>query len=144
MYTTEAIVRQEGPFKNSSAITAAYITRAITQADSIIDSSIGDVYVLPLEETPAIIQDLSTKLAIANLLNDQSINIEISAGVSVKGIVDDAMLMLDLILNRKQKLFGADGTELATNSVNRVTSYPTQTSTDDGDTEPLFTIDQDF
>lgn len=143
-YTTESIIRAESPFKNSATIESAYVTRAITQADSLIDSKIVNAYQLPLSETPAIIQDISTKLAIINLLTDQSLNIEIASGVDVEDMADRVMKLLDSISKREIKLIGSTGSELTTTGSNEVSSYPSQSSTDDGDTSPIFTIDQQF
>ena len=143
-YTTTAIVRAESAFKNDTNISDAYVTRAIAESDSLIDGKIGTVYALPLTETPAIIQDISTTLTICNLTRDQNLNVEIADGVNLEEMCEAALAMLNDIMARRQKLIASDGTELPLTSRAKPSGYPTQASTDDGDTEPLSTIDQQF
>ena len=143
-YTTEAIVRVESPFKDSSNIDTTYVTRAIAQADNLIDGVIGEVYSLPLSETPGLIQDLSTQLAVYNLYKDQNTNIEIASGVDFTDALEEAMNLLESIRTRKIKLFDSTGSELSLTDRVKPKFYPTQASTDDGDTEPLFTINKQF
>lgn len=143
-YTTETIIRKGSPFKNSNNIGATYIERAIDEADGYIDSKIGEVYQLPLSETPKIIQSLSTRLAMSFLLEDQDLNIEIAGGVDMTGIMDDVESALEEIRTRKLKLYDSDGDEFAVKSRVKPSSYPTKSSTSEGDTEPMFTINQKF
>lgn len=143
-YTTEAIVREESPFKDSGNIESTYVDRAIDQADSMIDGVIGEVYSLPLSETPSLIQDLSTQLAVYNLYKDQNTNIEIASGVDFTDVLEEAMNLLESIRKRKLKLFDSNGSELAINDRVKPKYYPTQSSTDDGDTAPFFTVNKQF
>lgn len=142
-YTTEAIVRAESPFKDSALIDSTYVDRAIAQADDLIDSIIGSVYSLPLSTTPSIIQDVSTTLAIINLLRDQNLNIEIANGVDMESKAEDAMNTLEMIRTRKIKLYSS-GSELATSDLIKPAYYPTTASTSSGDTEAKFTMNKVF
>lgn len=143
-YTTEAIVREESPFKDSTNIVSAYVVRAIAQADNMINAIIGEAYQLPLSETPSLIQDLSTQLAVYNLYKDQNTNIEIASGVDFTTVLKDAMDVLEGIRTRKIKLYGVSGSELSITDRIKPGYYPTLTSTDDGDTEPFFETDTKF
>lgn len=142
-YTTTAIIREESPLKDTTNIADAYVTRAITQADSVIDGYIFDVYVLPLSSTPSLIQHISTTLAIYFLLTDQAINIEIASGVDATKLLEQATELLNQIKSRKLKLI-VSGAELPTTSLLRPSSYPSASSTESGDTEPLFEIDTQY
>lgn len=143
-YTTEAIVRKESPFKNTSNIGATYIARAIAQADNIIDARLKGVYVLPLSETPDIIQNISTNLTFYELIKDQNLNIEVASGVNIQGLIDDAMGLLDMIAARKLKLLDSNKEELPVDDLKEPAYYPTQASTDAGVTEAQFTMNKQF
>lgn len=143
-YTTTAIVRAESPFDNSALIDDTYITRAITQADSYIDGWLVDAYTLPLSETPAIIQHLSTTQAIIYLFLDQNVNVEVGDGIDVANMQNQVDETLESIRTRKLKLIDSTGTELATSDRWKPAYYPTVTSTDDGETPIKFKMNQQF
>lgn len=143
-YTTEAIVRAESPFKDSTNIDTTYVTRAIAQADSFLNAMIGNVYSLPLSETPSIVQELSTKVTIYNLLTDQNLNIEVASGVNITALLEQVTGILDGIKSRAVKLFGADGTELALVDQMLPVGYPNQADTDSGDAPRFFSMSQNF
>lgn len=143
-YTTTTIVRTESPFKDTTNIDATYLSRAVDQADSYIDSKIGNVYTLPLTEVPALIQELSTKLAIYNLLTDQNLNIEVASGVNVTALLDQINAVLDDITSRNTKLIGSDGVELDLVDHMLPAGYPTTADTESGEAARFFTMDQTF
>lgn len=143
-YTTEAIVRVESAFKDSTNIDTTYVTRAIAQADSYINSEISQVYSLPLSETPSLIQELSTKCTVYNLLSDQNLSIEIAQGINVQALLDEIDTVLQAIRKREKKLIGADGLELALIDALLPSGYPNTADTDSGDAERFFTMDQQF
>lgn len=146
-YSTAADVRTQSPFKDSTNITAAYITQKIAEADALIDSIIIEVYVLPLEETPEIIENLSKAIATAFLLKEQNTNIEVEPGVSLSDFWQLQMDILEGIRTRKLKLVGADGTELALQDRISPRFYPTESSSAadaEDTTAPKFTMNQQF
>lgn len=143
-YTTKEIVREESAFKDSTNIPDTYIDRAIAQADSYIDGRIGGVYTLPLSETPSLIQELSTKLVVYNLMSDQNLNVEVAAGVDVSSMLDGVNAILDGIKDRSVKLFDSDGAELDVSDSILPSSYPTLSATTDGTAERFFTMGQNF
>ena len=143
-YTTEAIVREESSFKNSSNIDSDYVTRAIAQADSFIDGKITGVYVIPLSETPSIIQDISTTLAVYNLITDQNLNVEIASGVNVSQMIADALALLDQIIARKLMLVGTDGEELSTRNTIKVGFAPNDATTEAETTPREFSMTDIF
>lgn len=143
-YTTEAIVREESPYKDNTKIVSAYVTRAIAQADSFIDGYIGVRYSLPLDSTPSIIQDLSTQLAVYFLYTDQNTNIEIASGVDVEGAKADVVDILEAIRDGKLHLYDTSGDEYGLRSTAKPTGYPTATSTAAEDTPALFEIDKKY
>lgn len=143
-YSTVANIRTETGFKNSTNITDAYVTQKIAEADSIIDSKIVDVYSLPLASTPDIIVFISKEIASGLLYLDQyGEEIEDSALDGQKKI-DYAMKVLDDIQSRKMKLLDSNGDELSVSNLLQPAFYPTQTSTDSGDTKSFFTVKQQF
>jgi len=143
-YTTAAIVRVESPFKDTTNIDSTYVDRAIAQADSYIDSKIGAVYELPLASTPSLIQELSTKLTIYNLIVDQNLNIEVAMGVNVTAFLDQINQILDGIIARSVKLFDSSGDELALVDHVLPAGYPNQADTDSGDAPRFFTMSKQF
>lgn len=146
-YTSEAILRAQSPFKNSTNIDTTYITRKITEADNIINASIGELYVLPLSSTPGIIASLSEAIAICLLFKEQDSNIEVQPGIDVEEIWKAQMDILNSIRTKKLKLFDTDGNLLTMRSSSRMGFYPTQASSDAQDitsTAPKFSMNDTF
>lgn len=143
-YTTEEIIRAESPFKSVVNIDSDYFDRVIADVDSTIDSKVGIRYQLPLDETPNMIRDIATSLAIAFIGNDQSKNVEIVNGVNMLDELTRLMGVLDMISKGEEKLFDSTGVELTLQSHLLVSSYPTQATTDSEDTKRKFTINQKF
>lgn len=146
-YTTEAILRAQSPFKNSTNIDTTYFARKIAEADSIIDSVIGEVYVLPLSSTPSIIAVLSEAIATCLLFKEQDTNIEVQPGVNVEEIWKSQMTLLEAIRGKKIKLFDSSGDLLPMRDATKLGFYPTQSSTDTLDincTAPKFSMNETF
>jgi len=142
-YVTAANLRVETPFKDTVRITNTYIDQKISEADSIINSKIGDVYTLPLAVSgvalstyPDIIVFLSKEIATALIYSDQFS--EEVAGSTLEGAtsLEAAMKVLDDIQNQKQKLKNTAGVELDRSALLKISGYPDDSSTEDGDTEP--------
>ena len=146
-YSTETIVREQSPFKSSTLITSAYVVRKIAQADSIIDGVIGEVYDLPLTETPAIIQSLSEGIATCLLFQEQNKNIEVEPGVSIIENWNFLMDQLEMIRTRKIKLFGTTGAELSLSDRIKPQFVPNDTTSATDSTEqtaPKIEINKKF
>jgi hypothetical protein len=70
-YTTNAKVRIAAGIVGNLNISTASIDAKVTMADGFINGKIGDVYSLPLAETPAFITELASQLAAAFVLIDE-------------------------------------------------------------------------
>jgi hypothetical protein len=148
-YCTEAQVRAATPFKSTSLIASAYVTDKIAAADSIINAKISKVYQIPLAvsgatSTPDIIEEVSIKIASALLYLEQFSEETAGSGIDGAKLLEEAIKILDDIEEQKQRLVNAAGVEYDRSTFMNPVGYPNQSSTDDGDTEPLFTIDQKF
>lgn len=147
-YSTVAAIRTESPFKDSVSIPDTYVTQKITEADGIINSLVGEAYVLPLPSTaPDIIVSISKALAIGLLFQEQNTNIEVEPGVSVADHIKAQMDMLSAISARKIKLFDSSGNELAVRDSALPSSYPNVTSSDPAavnSTAPKITMNKKF
>lgn len=148
-YSVAADLRTETPFKNTSNFPDSLLEQKIDEGDQIINSKIGDVYSLPLsvagvETSHDVINMLSKNLATGLLYLHQFSEEAVGIGNSGQDLIDQSMAILDDIQTQKQKLRNASGVEFDRISLLKVTSYPSQSSTDDGDTEPLTTINESF
>jgi phage gp36-like protein len=147
-YTTEAIVRAQSPFKNSTNITSTYISRKIVEATSIIDSLIGSAYVLPLATVPEIIASIAETLTVLMIYREQSTNVEVEPGLNVEDAWNAQIELLKSIAKRELNLVDpATGIELTIVSSKRLGFYPNQASSDSSDsdsTAPYFTMNQNF
>lgn len=146
-YSTVANVRIQSPFKDSVAITNAYVTQKIAEADQMIDSVIGGTYVLPLSETPEIIESLSKNIASLLLFKEQNPNIEVAPGISIDEAWKDAMAMLEAIRTRAYKLFDTTGVELPLQTSSLPKFYPNDASSEPdatNTTQPRATMNQEF
>jgi len=143
-YSTEEQVRAATGMLDDTLITDAFVETRIDAADDIINGKIGDVYSIPLSETPDLIEYLSIELASGLLyLHQYGEEVE-GTGLDGQKKIDGAIAILDLIQSQKLKLFDSSNDEFARSNLSKPVYYPTQTSTDDEDTPPLFKIDQQF
>lgn len=147
-YSSEEVVRQQSPFKNSTNIDTAYITRKIAEADSIINSYIGLAYQLPIPSTPKIIQAISETLSVLLIFREQNPNIEIANGVNVEETWAAQLELLDQVAKGKYKLFDdTTGVELPLVNAKRLGFYPNAASDESAgpdNTAPYFTMNQTF
>ncbi len=151
-YTTEAAVRAATGFSNTTNISSATVTAYIADADSVINSYIGDVYALPLAlstvaTVPDIIETLSrhitTGLLYANEFGEESEDTD----KGWKKRMDWAMGILEKIQKRKLKLRSATGVEYDRTSLKSPVFYPTDASSEadaDDSTEPKITMNGKF
>jgi phage gp36-like protein len=70
-YSTVAQVRNLSGFQSVINFPDSFIQGKIDEADSMIDSRIGDAYALPLASTPALISSISAELTVAIIFIDQ-------------------------------------------------------------------------
>ncbi len=146
-YSVEADVRAASPFKNDTLISDVYMSARIDEADGMIDAKIGDAYDLPLSETPPIIRMISIKIASYLIFLDQNTNIEVMPGVNVTDEFDRQMGLLEMIRQRKLKLYDTNGDELTVGSAILPQFYPNDASSAAdavNSTEPRFTMNKQF
>ena len=145
-YSTVAQIREESPFKNAVNIPDTYIEEVIDDMDSLIDTYIGKVYVLPLTSpAPFVIRALSKDLTVCSLFRDQNPDIEIATGVTVEDWWNTLMKQLEKISKKEIVLVGDDGVELPQNGNYSPRFYPTEASSRcGGETAPKFKMNQKF
>lgn len=146
-YSSAADVRTQTPFKDTVNVETAYIAQKIAEADSLIDSVLAGVYVLPLSSTPEIIENLSKAIATCYLLREQNTNIEIEPGVSVEDFWKIQEEVLEAIRKRQIKLTDTSGVELPISDTIKPSYYPTDSSSDPGaenSTAAKFSMNQTF
>lgn len=144
-YTTIAIIRADSPFKDATNIADAIVTRALEEAESVVDSFIGEVYQLPLASDPPLVRQLATTIAIGLIIEDQNLNLEVSSGIEFNERLQAAFDTLNNIRSRKQKLFDeTTKQELALNERVKPQFYPTSASTEAGTTPRRHTMNQQF
>lgn len=151
-YTTEAAVRAATGMTNTTNIPSATVTAYIADADSVINSYIGDVYVLPLAiasvtSTPDIIETLSRHITTALIYSNEFGEESEDTDKGWKKRMDWAMGILEKIQKRKLKLRNGNGVEYDRTSLKNPSYYPTDASSEedaDDTTEPKLTMNQEF
>lgn len=146
-YTIIASVRTATGFSDTDNISDALITAYIADADGIIDAHIGDVYTLPLSETPEIIETISrhivTALLYANEYGEESEDTDKGWKDRMKWV----MGLLDDIRKNKLKLRDSTGEELSRSTLRQPGFKPTNSSSlasaEDSD-QPKMTMNQEF
>lgn len=140
-YSSEADVRAQSPFKDSTLINSAYVVQKIAEADAIINGTIGGTYTLPLSSTPDIIVDLSKEIATLLIFREQNKNIEVQPGMDLYKAWEVQMALLQAIASRTQKLFSSAGVELPLSAAALPYGFPNSSDPDAG---PAFTRNQRF
>jgi len=146
-YSVVADIRTQTAFKDDSLITDTYITQKIAEADDIIDSVIGEVYVLPLDSNPNSIVSLSKSMTSCLLYQEQNINFEVEAGVPVNDFCKSLLDRLEAIRTRLIKLYDDDGDELTITERIKPQYHPTVTSSEESATDstaPKFSMNKEF
>lgn len=150
-YSNIAHVKQEAGFSRNSKIDETSVARFRDAADNHIDSILSKRYSLPLSETPALIEQISRKLAAGHLLLEEY-------GTEAEGTDKDgqkkvswAQTMLDGIEDGTIPLIGSDGTELANSSnSNNMSGFPDSNAGTDKtaqaykDDPPIFEVGAKF
>lgn len=146
-YTTATAVRKATGFSDTANITTELVDAYIADADSVIDSKIGDRYTLPLLETPQIIETVSRAIATGLLYSNEYGEESQDTDKGWLRRLDWAMGILDDIQAGKMKLYDTSGQELAGASLYNPTFYPTNTSSEPGavdSTAPKLTMNEQF
>lgn len=140
-YTTEAAIRAATGFSNVTNITAALIVAFIADADSIIDAAIGDVYSLPLDSNPQIIEAISRNITVGLLYAQEYGEETENLDKGWEKRLNFWMDMLKEIQDQKKKLLDSSGDELARTTLRSPAFYPTAAASAAGESaEPNFTM----
>lgn len=151
-YTTETAVRAATGFSNATNITQATIVAYIADADSVINSYIADVYVLPLAislvaSTPDIVEMLSRHITVGLLYANEFGEESEDTDKGWKKRMDWAMGILEKIQSRKLKLRNASGVEYDRTTLKNPSFYPTDSSSEpdaEDTTEPQIKMTEEF
>jgi phage gp36-like protein len=144
-YTDTATVRQRAGFAGNLNIATTSITGAIATADAIIDSTIFGVYTLPMTETPSLIKEIATHLAVGQLLVDNYGIQDEELKKSGQCHINFATDLLEQIRQRKLKVLSSASTEMSQADANLPSFFPTESSEDDDEpTYPRITINQKY
>lgn len=112
-YSTVANVKLEAGMENNSNITSDLVSGYITQADGEINSAIFRQYVLPLSETPDLVEFISRQLA-AGLLLTKEFGYEDNLSEAGREKVRNARSQIDRIANKSLILIKSDGAAMET------------------------------
>ena len=138
-YTSIYNIRKAAGMVDNTYITDGYIETKRKQAENEINSAIFSRYLLPLDEVPALIENICTKLA-SGYINYE----ELREDGEGKKWLGEARALLKAIKEGKQLLLGSDYTELATQTrTDTLRGYPDST-TDDTDDDRKFTVSEKF
>ena len=138
-YTSIYAIRVQAGLTQNPYINDARVERKRKQAENEINSSIFSRYVLPLAEVPPLIQNICELLA-GGYLDFEEFGPD---GQGVKWL-GEGRALLKSIQKGRQRLIGADNTELAViSTTNVLQGYPDNDGVSDADTpERIFPIDK--
>lgn len=122
-YSTVADVKSEAGMEQNANISSDLVTGYITQADGEINSALFQQYVLPLSETPALIEFISRQLA-AGLLLTKEFGYEDNLSEAGREKIRNARSQLDRIAERKLILVKSDGTAMSTKESGSIVYRP--------------------
>ncbi len=126
-YSTVADVKSEAGMSQNVNISSDMVTGYITQADGEINSALFQRYVLPLSETPALIEFISRQLA-AGLLLTKEFGYEDNLSEAGREKIRNARSQLDRIAEKKLILVKSDGTAMETKQSGTIVFNPRSTS----------------
>lgn len=138
-YTTRENVKMEAGFEQNTDITDTLIDGYITQADSLIDSAISQIYILPLSETPLILEFVARQYA-AGLLLKKEYGYEEGAREVGNIKIRNAKDILAGIASKTQILLDADKVVMPMKATGSIRFNPNASSL----TKPKFSINQQF
>ena len=151
-YTTIKEIRESTGFHDDDKITDEKITRYIKDADSVVNSYIGDVYVLPIAlsgvaTVPDIIETISRQIAIGLLYSNEYGEESQDTDKGSEKRLNFYMKQLELIQKQKLKLRDDNGTEYDRTGFKSPSYYPTEESSEvdaEDSTAPKLTMNQQF
>lgn len=151
-YTTETAIRQATGFNNTTNISSGTVTAYIADADSVINSYIGDVYTLPLAlsgvaTVPDIIEMLSRHITVGLLYANEFGEESEDTDKGWQKRMNWAIGILEKLQKQKLKLRSATGVEYDRTSFKAPSFYPTDASSEpdaDDSTEPKLTMNQEY
>ncbi len=131
-YSIESNIRIITGFSDPAKVSPQSIARAISEADSIINSKIGDVYALPLTSIPKLIQLISEQLAKGILYAEEYGEETQNLDKGWEKTLEYYMGLLDDIQSGSLKLRDdTTGAELTRSNTNLPSFYPNAQSEDD-------------
>ena len=125
MYTTVANVKLESGFSDNSNIADTTVTRYITASDDIINGVLKKNYTLPLEEVPALIEQISRLMSAGYLMLEQYGTEAEGTSFDGQAKITQATKYLDQIEKGILLLIGVDGAEITTSGATGLKGYPT-------------------
>lgn len=136
-YSNIDTIRLITGFVDDTKIEDDVITSAITEADSTINGIISRRYIIPLSETPALIQLISEQLAKAILYAQEYGEETENLDKGWKKSMDHYMGVLSDIASGKLRLLDSNGDELPRSTVDQPAFYPNDVS-EESLTNPTF------
>lgn len=127
-YSTANNIKTEAGMQDNPNISDALATGYGVQADGEINSALFEQYVLPLSETPDLIEFISRQLA-AGLLLTKEYGYEDNLSEAGRTKVKNARAMLNRIAERKLILVKSDGTAMETKESGTIAFNPKSSST---------------
>lgn len=146
-YTTEAAVRTASGFSNTTNITTTTITAYLSDADSVINGYIADVYDLPLSATCEMIETIARHITVGLLYANEYGEESQGTDKGWKGRLDWAMDLLKQIQDQKLKLYDSSGDELTRSALRLPVFSPTtaeSAATATNSKEPRITMHMQF
>ncbi len=138
-YSTTANVRAEGGFEENTNVTDALIDGYIVQADAEIDATLTRVYVMPLSETPALIEFVSRQLA-AGLLLEKEYGYDDGARDAGERKLENGRQLLKDLADKTKILLDSSNEQMTMVESGSIKFSPNAAST----TERKFSMDQEF
>jgi phage gp36-like protein len=138
-YTSIYNIRKAAGIVDNEYLDDGYVETKRKQAENEINSAIFSRYTLPLDEVPALIENICTKLA-SGYINYE----ELREDGEGKKWLGEARALLKSIKEGKQFLLGTDYLELTTQTrTDTLRGYPDST-TDNTDDDRKFTVSEKF
>lgn len=151
-YIEVDVIREATGFSDDEKISDDKIELYIANAGSVIDSYIGDVYVLPLAisgtgTVPSIIETICQHITVGLLYADEYGEESEDSDKGWQKRMDWAMKLLEKIQKQTIKLRNDSGVEFDRTSFKSPSYYPTEESSDpdaEDSTAPKLTMNQRF
>lgn len=148
-YTNKSKIRAATGFSDVEKISDTKIEEFIDDADGVIDSFIGGVYVIPLSSTPKIIGTVAKFIAVGLAYAEEYGEESQDTDKGWKGRLEWAMGILESIQSKKLKLYDSTGAELTRTSLGIPAFRPNAITVNEDSPNyegdgPRLTVDQQF